>query len=58
MKPRVVEKQVKVVIVAADGQKNLPADVCEPAPHFQKKFLNVIDETLFDLSLLRFMADG
>ena len=48
-----IKQQVEIIILAADFHVILPTDKREPDTEFEQKFLNVVEQTLFEVALVR-----
>ena len=55
--PEVIKQQVEIIILAADFHVILPPDKCEPDAEFEQEFLDVVEQTLFEVALMRVAAD-
>src|SRR5437762_3888882 len=54
---QMVKKQIDVEIVAADLQMILLSDESKSCPHLKQKFGDMLHKGIFNLPLLRFLAD-
>jgi hypothetical protein len=53
----VVKQEVEIIILAADFHVILPTDKREPDAEFEQEFLDVVEQTLFEVALVSVAAD-
>ena len=52
-----VKQEVEIIILAADFHVILPANKREANAEFEQKFLDVVEQTLFEVALVRVAAE-
>jgi len=52
-----IKQQVKIIILTADFQMILPADKGEADTQFEQKFLDVVEQTLFEVAFMCVTAE-